>query len=119
MNLAPKRGPSVGHFVTIVGRGRKILYVDPYGFPPTDRRLDAFFQDCLRPVTYSSTQAQALESTFCGVYAMLFTLYFDNLKWGDKASVFSLKFSSSDFALNDRLAVKYLKRMVNIYVSRK
>ncbi len=106
INLVERKRASDGHFVTIHARPDYILYVDPFGLPCYQRHVRAFLRKCERPV-YSNTRGiQAIESNHCGMYAILYVLYFNRPRRN-----FALKFVKSR-AKNDELCAQYLRRLV-------
>ena len=68
-----------GHFVMICFGQFFTLYVDSFGKPIERDQVYNFIRR-VRPFTpffYNSTQVQSLQSTHCGLYAVLFSLFFD------------------------------------------
>jgi len=56
-----------------------LIYIDSFGHPVKDSRVKQFIKARAPnlPLYYSSTQIQSKSSTYCGLYAVLYTLYFD------------------------------------------
>lgn len=98
----------VGHFVAVVGRPRKVFYVDSYGLPCTQPDVLRFLAGCQRPVEYCKRAVQSFDSKACGLYALLFSLYlYYDLD-------FALRFRRSDLEKNDKKMIKYLKRISHL-----
>lgn len=110
VNLAPKRvpnAPSQGHFVTICGDPSEIYYVDSYGLPCAEKRVQNFLSLCNRPIKFNVKAIQDLNSAFCALYAILFVLYFD------KEPDFPLKFDKKRLRGNDSLCKNYIERIIS------
>ncbi len=119
--LHAARGPlPVGHFVAIVGTPRCVFYNDPYGRPCTQPRVLDFLALCRRPVSMVLERVQSTSSTFCGLFALLFALYFGRggrrlINKGRPA--FRLNFHrGTDRVLrkNDALCVVYLRLLSHL-----
>ena len=107
VNLEKRGSGIVGHFVTIIGSPESVLYLDPYGFPCANEDIENFMRGAKRPIYCCRKQIQSFNSVYCGVFAMLFALYFD------KRPSFKLNFKSVKLEDNDKLCMKYLRRLVN------
>ncbi len=102
-----KRGQlPVGHFVTIVGRLKKINYIDPYGLPPLVPEVVDFLRSCGRKISYNLKQIQHLDSVYCGLFSILYAIYMDN-----KTKI-KLKFYKRNLMRNDKLCVKYIEKLL-------
>ena len=83
---------NVGHHFVSLCIGRKfVLYIDSFGRPIQDRRVTQFIEKRAPdlPIYYNSTRIQSKSSSYCGLYAVLYVLYFDccnNFKGGRKNS---------------------------------
>lgn len=110
VNLGTRRGVRgklpMGHFITIAADPSKVLYVDPYGLPNVEPNVERFLRLCRRPVEFNLRQIQDTESVYCGLYAVLFSLYFD------KKPDFKLRFRKRNLRKNDKLCVEYLRKMM-------
>ena len=110
VNLAPRGdgGKKEGHFITLVGRRDVIIYIDPYGIDCWQKDVKRFLKGCKRPVIYNKNQIQGFNSVFCGVYAILFATFMDGT-----TPPFQLKFSQSNFKINDKLCMFYLRKLLH------
>ena len=106
VNLEERASTTVGHFVTVVGTPEHVLYIDPYGLPCDNEYINNFMRGCRRPIYHNEKQIQSFDSVYCGVFAMLFVLYFD------KRPNFKLKFKVKNIKDNDKLCMHYLRRIV-------
>ncbi len=105
-----RSGVPLGHFVTIVGTTDAIYYIDPYGLPCLVPEIIKFLQNCRRPVMYNLQQLQALDSVYCGLYAVLMARYMDP---SSPRPQFRLKFNKKgNLKKNDRLCVRYLHMLL-------
>ena len=95
-----------GHFVTLVVQPKYCLYIDPFGLPC----LNQYLQKCIRlldrALYYNQRQLQSPKSLYCGLYCILFTLYFD------KARKNKLTFHRKKLLANDRRCLYYIHEMV-------
>lgn len=107
------------HFVVLFVTPKEIVYIDPVGNPPPsgqfNRELQAFIKDTKRrsngpnrKLIISDREIQAANSTFCGLYCMLFMLFFDH-----RLTKPRLKFTSTPSMQNDKKCVSYLLKIVN------
>lgn len=114
VNLGQRRGVRgempVGHFVTISGEPDRVTYIDPYGLPCEQVHVRRFLNQCRRPIVYNSRQIQDFNSVYCGMYAILFTLYIGK-RFGVR-SLFQMRFFRADLLRNDDLCVKYIRRLL-------
>lgn len=108
-----RRGRSVGHFVTIVGRPSSIHYLDSYGLPPFQPDVVRFLESCHRPVHHNREQIQSITSQHCGLYAILFACVADGK---EKSSNVTFHTGGNEKAMrkNDFLCRRYLKRIYSI-----
>ena len=99
------------HFVTIIGYDHAILYLDSNGMPCLEKRTKAFLQSFPnRPVLHNKKRIQGIQSMFCGMYALLFAVYFD------KPRSFQMRFKSRPGQrgkANEELCLQYLTRLLN------
>lgn len=116
VNLGRRKGRTakklpVGHFVTIYARPASVYYLDPYGLPCVQRHVRRFLQHCRRPINHNSRQIQDFNSVYCGMYAILFTLYFDRGERVRKRLQF--RWRRSKLRENDKLCMRYLNRLLS------
>jgi hypothetical protein len=99
--------PPRGHFVTVAAGPSGVLYIDPYGLPCLQPRVNRFLRLCRRRVLANWRQVQDLRSVYCGMYAVLFAAYLD------RKPNFKLRFHKAgrDLRRNDTLCARYLRRM--------
>ena len=97
-----------GHFVVVAAFSDFTFYV--YSFGKRCRQEDV--QDFLRmrgkPVYRNESKLQAAQSTYCGLYCLLFVLYFYRRpKW-------SLKFNErGDLQRNEKLCLNFLNKLLS------
>lgn len=110
-------GTVTGHFVTIHITPSTIFYIDPYGFP-------CFNSDVLRFISRLKThtkwkkrvlftnvkQIQHEKSVYCGMYAVLYALYFDSVKNQKKLK---LCFPKRPSLTNDKRCKQYLNKIIS------
>ena len=112
VNLQPRRehlnNPTLlaGHFVTIYAAPDLIYYLDPYGLPSLEPRVNRFLHLCARPVQFNLRQIQDFNSVYCGLFAILFANYLD------KRPNFRLKFNKRRLRANDKLCKDYIARIL-------
>ncbi len=99
----------MGHFVTVCGHPDKIKYIDSFALTCTQPNVRSFLQACRRPLVTLTRRIQGWSSMYCGLYAMLFTLY------DDKNPDFDLIFSFSKFDDNDAKCVRYIRKLIHDY----
>ncbi len=97
------------HFVCVHNCGDKLLYLDSYGVSclnplVCDYLLQHFGKKT--PIYYNKLAIQTLDSTFCGLYCLLFALYLD--KRSNQSKV-CLRFTKEPSRRNDRLCMQYMK----------
>lgn len=112
VNLSQKRGPSVGHFITIAASPSSVQYIDPYGLPCWQPDILSFLHSCKRKIRLNLRQVQSFKSSYCGLYALLFACYLDRKRW--KGNKFKLVFERKKLRENDKLCVAYLKKIVSM-----
>ena len=115
VNISAQPPPADGHFVLIHARPSRLLYLDPFGAPCQDAKVMSFVKKCRgdRPFYENKRAIQSPLSTFCGMYAVLFALYYD-FSHPPVARIEWIR-SSDPFVLlkNDRICIKYLKLFIN------
>ncbi len=95
----------VGHFVCIAARPERISFIDPYGLPCIQPKVLTFLSEARRPIVENSRKIQHVDSPYCGLYSILFAVYFD--KRADEW--LKLNFSKKNLLDNDKKCVQYLK----------
>ena len=119
VNLAERRrGQLNGHFVTICTLNKNsILYIDSFGHPPYQKHVRQFLRECVaigeRQFYRSSRALQPLDSSFCGLYAILFASYFNKA-----TRCLKISFIPGSDERNDKRCIEFLKKLVDeIFVS--
>ena len=114
VNVSVRPPPANGHFVLIHARPDRLIYLDPFGRPCSDDNLIPFIRNCRKTRSYHENLRviQSPLSTFCGMYAVLFAMYYDfptppfkNIKWIKSDNPFVLLH-------NDKICIKYLNTLV-------
>ena len=108
VNLNPKKKKDGGHFVCILQEKNVIFYIDPVGLPCLSKPLRAMLVKSGKKILFNSSQIQHFQSVACGMFSVLFLLYFSKKKRG-----FKMKFDTVDKKRNDSLCFKYLQKIVN------
>lgn len=108
VNLNKRAKRNKGHFIVIHASSNRILYFDPLGNPCYVKSIFKFMKKCKRPIFHNLNQIQDMNSIYCGLYCILFTLYFDRKK------PFKMIFYKRRNKLkkNDEKCIKYLKKLV-------
>lgn len=98
-----------GHFVTLHGTPTCIYYIDSLGLPCVDPALRSFLSNIKqkRYVLTSNTRIQHPRSMYCGLYSIMFAVYFDSNK-----RKIRLNFKQRATLENDKLCIKYLHSMI-------
>ena len=77
LNLAEiKKGELNGHFVSIIGTPDVCIYIDPFGLPIASPKIRKFLSACKRTILYNQKTIQQISSPYCGMYAILFCVFF-------------------------------------------
>ena len=112
------------HFVTVIVNDYSVQYFDSFALPITDTKIRSFLEYLLLPPTplpnrdarkklffANKKQIQDYTSTHCGLYAVLFAVWY--IKPASKR--FTLRFSNDVNLLmrNDKLCLKYLKQFID------
>lgn len=95
------------HFVCIYCCGDYVLYLDSFGFPCFNPHIKKFLAGLKRNVFYNQQQIQSASSKHCGLYAILFSLYYDKLTRKAKLSF------GTDCEKNDDLCMMYLHKLMH------
>jgi len=99
------------HFVTlyISPKEHYALYIDPLGNKIHNKSVYAYLDNFPNiEVFFNRKQLQPYVSSHCGLYAVLFSVYFDRK---DTDKKIKLHFSADGAEQNDEKCVKYLKQL--------
>lgn len=88
------------HFISIIQLPEFVIYIDPFGAPCVNRYILNTLGKCGKPVFYNNKTIQSLCSNFCGYFAMLFIIHFDQNN--------TMLCFSKDLYKNDALCIQYL-----------
>ena len=94
------------HFISIIIRDSEVLYIDPFGTPCENELISNFMKLMKKPIKYNSSMVQALSSSFCGFFCILFCLYYDQKR------SFQLMFYE-DLRKNDLKCVQLIQMLTN------
>ncbi len=97
----------VGHFVCVAAQPEEINFIDPYGLPCMQPKVLSFLTEARRPIKENVQKIQHLDSPYCGLYSVLFAVYFDK----EPSERLKLKFNKTKLMENDRKCVEYLKQL--------
>lgn len=106
VNLAPLELPGT-HFVTVILKSDKIIYIDSLGKPCENGYIYNFMSLCQRPIYMNDIRVQHPLSSYCGFFCMATCLYHDEER------NFLLDYSN-DLYKNDELAVLYVMKMIEM-----
>lgn len=95
------------HFVAIIVKRNRVLYLDSLGLPCVVPQISGFLKRLNKPVFYNSQQIQHSSSKFCGFYCILFVLYFC------KPTTTPLLFETEELLLNDATCVEKICELLN------
>lgn len=98
----------VGHFVCISAVPTRISFIDPYGLPCIQPRVLSFLKESRRPIWENVRQIQHFDSPYCGLYSILFTVYFDK----EAQSWLRMDFNKSNLLKNDEKCMYYLEKII-------
>lgn len=96
-----------GHFVSIIGTPDACLYIDPFGLPNSSLKINKFLTLCNRPTYYNTKTIQDLMSPYCGMYAILFCVFFNK-----DSRRLRLQFQNNPCEENDQLCVQYIRQLI-------
>lgn len=96
------------HFVTIYTTDAFIYYIDSFGKKPPQSLYKSFLNSCNRPIFFNPIQIQSKQSTHCGFFSCLFTLFYSKKNHNMK-----LKFvkDKNQLQKNNELCIKFLKQL--------
>jgi len=112
VDLNPTFISTTGHFVTIISSPRVCSYLDSLGLPPPTE-IAQHMLNTGKKLKILNEQIQPFFSHFCGMYCILFALYFNKRMTGKQVN-FSLTFSHANLKKNDQLCVKYIQDLLSI-----
>lgn len=96
-----------GHFAAIAAFSTFTLFIDPFGLPCLQEDVRAFLKKRGLPCFYNEKQIQPYDSVFCGLFCLLFVLYFHRCpRW-------NLKFNKGEnVKSNEKLCLKFLNKLL-------
>lgn len=109
------KGTVTGHFVTVHATPNSILYIDPFGLPCFDLVVLKFLNTCInkkkkpRVVLMNTNQIQHKKSVYCGMYAVLYALYFDS-----DNNCMKLNFNKTSLLSNDNKCKRYINQLIKL-----
>jgi hypothetical protein len=96
INNEPRWHPG-GHWVALFyTKDKRAYFFDSYGYPPTKYRLQSFIQQTSKSFDYNKQRIQG-SSEYCGLYAVMFCLFFSR----NQKNLFFSNFSNN-YNLNDK-----------------
>lgn len=101
------------HFVAIIVRKKYILYIDSYGKPCKQPSFQKFLKALQKPIFYNDKQIQSVTSMYCGLYAVLFCIYYDKSTRKTR-----LIFKKNPGKVNDKLCLQYIRKLIQIPTSK-
>lgn len=96
-----------GHFVSIICTPNVCLYIDPFGLPIFSSKIKNFLTQCGRATYYNNKTIQNITSPYCGMYAILFCIFFNK---DDRKT--RMRFNTTKCEMNDKLCVKYIRQLI-------
>lgn len=98
-----------GHFVVLAAFSEYTFYVDSFGEKCVQEDVANFLRARKRTVYYNEARLQAVESTYCGLFCLLFVLYYH------KRPAWSLAFDKKgDLERNERLCLEFLNKLLSV-----
>lgn len=113
-----------GHFVCIVGTQKAITYIDTFGLVCIDPSIQKFIQTCVKKhfksdkckVLFNDKTIQHEESNYCGLYCVLFIIYFDECcTYFKEKNHLNFHDKPAQLMKNDAKCVYYLKRIIKFF----
>lgn len=97
------------HFVVILGFPTYIFYIDPLGNKCTTPAIRVFLNKNAkeRDIYYNTVQIQDLFSLYCGVFCIMYILYYD------KDRMQELDMLKYNLNLNNGIAISNINKMIN------
>jgi hypothetical protein len=97
-----------GHFVVVAAFSDFTFYVDSFGKRCRQEDVQDFLRMRRNPVYRNESKLQAAQSTYCGLFCLLFVLYFyQRPKW-------RLKFDErGDLQRNEKLCLNFLNKLLS------
>lgn len=106
-NLSKRKSPGT-HFIVIISRiiqgRRRLIYIDPLGLPCINTHILKFLHGLHHAFEFNTTQIQDVESVFCGMYCILYVMWFVEMK-------LELQFYKNNLIRNDKLCTAYIKML--------
>lgn len=112
-------GAPTGHYVLVHASPSTIYYIDPYGLPCFDGKVLKFLYSSSgkkkekkkkkRAVLINKRQIQHEKSVYCGMYVVLYSVYFDSSLRQSKVNI---KFHQNPSLANDKLCIQYINSML-------
>jgi hypothetical protein len=101
------------HFVTLYGKPNLLVYIDSFGNPPPSS-MKKFLSTCKRKIVSNIKQIQSPYSSHCGLYAVLYVLFFNTREMRKKCK--TIVFDKNDLLKNDDICISHIKYYVSLYV---
>ena len=98
------------HFVSIYVSKTVALYVDSYGMRIFRPKVREFLKSLEVPVFFNDRQLQSGHSKYCGLYALLFCMYFEC--YSNRSMQTYFNFHKLAGPGNDRLCIAYIKKLI-------
>ena len=100
---------SIGHFITIIVKKFEIIYIDSFGIKCANKKILQFMESLERPIRFNNQQIQHIFSNYCGLYAILFILYYDKKNIRKKIKLYFVK---RFLKKNDVKCLKFIKKLI-------
>jgi hypothetical protein len=113
-----REGRPGSHFVAIIGRPDRVLYIDPLGLDCYNEDINAFLDTAAncklwkRPIDVQAVPMQDIMSMMCGYHCMLAVLYFDRDNHG---IIIDESRSRGGLLMDEAQCKKYIVKLINIY----
>ena len=103
-NLSNSDAPG-SHFITIIAKKDHVSYIDSLGDVCYIPSILSFLNSLKKPIMFNSKKVQHPSSIMCGVFCIMYCLYFD------REQTFVLTFSN-DLAKNDKICSRYVVGLI-------
>jgi hypothetical protein len=108
VNLSPST--EIGdHFIAIVKRSHKLLYIDSFGKKCFNRQISDFMQKFDIPIFCNTTKIQSELSIFCGFFCIYMCVKYDEKK--EKKEKWFVE--EKDLIKNDKLCIDLIKKNIS------
>lgn len=104
-------GEKGSHFVTIIAFPSYVYYIDSFG-KPSMGGVNSFLSRLNRPVFFNTKKIQDVTSNSCGLYSILFVLFFNASKKFRRKNPLTF---SNDLSKNEQYLLVYVKKYMKIY----